>query len=255
MNIHSAVMITAAGLLIPLAHTGYSASNRLMVTDALDRVVGFAQPPQRIAVAGKATFMVANAACLFPQARQRILPFFAGGISRQGAGDFLSQWILNQKATAPFDGNASVEQIASTHPDVVLLKSASRRLGDTLDRIGIPVVYLDFETPVQYERDLTVFGQLLDAPARAKELISYYQKIQEAVQNRTETLRAADKPRVLLIQYSERAGVIAFSVPSRGWIQTEMVERAGGIPVWKDAAQQGGWTIVNLEQIAAWHPD
>lgn len=30
---------------------------------------------------------------------------------------------------------------------------------------------------------------------------------------------------------------------------------AGGQPVWKDAAQSGGWTVVNLEQIAAWDPD
>jgi iron complex transport system substrate-binding protein len=33
------------------------------------------------------------------------------------------------------------------------------------------------------------------------------------------------------------------------------VELAGGVPVWKQAAQGGGWTVVNFEQIAAWNPD
>ena len=37
-----------------------------------------------------------------------------------------------------------------------------------------------------------------------------------------------------------------------------MVERspstAGGDPVWLEAAQGGGWTIVGFEQIAAWDP-
>jgi iron complex transport system substrate-binding protein len=30
---------------------------------------------------------------------------------------------------------------------------------------------------------------------------------------------------------------------------------AGGAPVWTEASEQGGWTVVNLEQIAAWNPD
>jgi iron complex transport system substrate-binding protein len=37
-------------------------------------------------------------------------------------------------------------------------------------------------------------------------------------------------------------------------MQTQMTELAGGIPVWQDHAQ-GGWTVVNLEQVAAWNPD
>lgn len=34
-----------------------------------------------------------------------------------------------------------------------------------------------------------------------------------------------------------------------------MVTLAGGQPVWVEAAQGGGWAVVNLEQIAAWNPD
>jgi iron complex transport system substrate-binding protein len=34
-----------------------------------------------------------------------------------------------------------------------------------------------------------------------------------------------------------------------------MVELAGGEPVWKEAAEPGGWTVVNFEQIAAWDPE
>ena len=35
----------------------------------------------------------------------------------------------------------------------------------------------------------------------------------------------------------------------------QMAKVAGGAPVWKEAAQAGGWTVVNFEQIAAWDPD
>ena len=33
------------------------------------------------------------------------------------------------------------------------------------------------------------------------------------------------------------------------------VELAGGVPIWTEAAQGGGWTVVNFEQIAAWDPE
>jgi iron complex transport system substrate-binding protein len=34
-----------------------------------------------------------------------------------------------------------------------------------------------------------------------------------------------------------------------------MVELAGGEPLWLEAAESGGWTVVNFEQIAAWDAD
>jgi len=39
------------------------------------------------------------------------------------------------------------------------------------------------------------------------------------------------------------------------WMQTFIVQTAGGLPVWDDANPSKGWTKVNLEQIAAWNPD
>jgi iron complex transport system substrate-binding protein len=65
----------------------------------------------------------------------------------------------------------------------------------------------------------------------------------------------AQKPRVLLLQYSLQGGHVALNVPPASWIQTRMVELAGGNPVWKDGVQGSGWSIVNLEQIAAWDAD
>ena len=38
-------------------------------------------------------------------------------------------------------------------------------------------------------------------------------------------------------------------------MQTLMVEMAGGRRIWKDSQLGKGWTVVTLEQIAAWNPD
>lgn len=233
-----------------------ASKHAVVVTDALDRAIHFDQPPRRIAIAGKASFMIENAIHLFPEAREKGVDFLGGHFAQRAeAGDFLALVAPDHAAAAIRGGEAGVEQIAATQPDVVLMKSSVRRTGDALDGAGLPVVFLDFETPAQYERDLAILGQMLAATNRAGELIAYYRGVQAAVRAQTADLAAAATPRTLLIQYAARSGTVAFSVPPPDWIQTEMVELAGGSPVWKDAAQPGGWTVVNLEQIAAWDPD
>ncbi|NCA82363.1 MAG: ABC transporter substrate-binding protein [Opitutae bacterium] len=228
----------------------------IAVVDALDRTVQLDQPPRRIAITGKASFMIENAIHLFPEARRKGLVFLGSHFAQRAeAGDFLALVAAGHAAAATLGGEAGIEQIASTQPDVVLMKSSVRRTGDAMGRIGIPVVFLDFETPAQYERDLAILGRLLEAPARAQTLISYYTGIVSTVQTRTAAIPESEKPSTLLLQYVDRGGTIAFSVPPPDWMQTKLVELAGSIPVWKDAAQNSGWTIVNLEQIAAWDPD
>ena len=227
----------------------------LFAVAALPAAVGLAQAPQRIAIAGKASFMIADALYLFPTARTHVVARASGTIVRPGASDFLSRFDAAAPQPVALIGNAGVEPIAAAHPDVVLLKSSNTRLGGDLERLGISVTYLDFETPEHYARDLDILGRLLDAGERAQELAAYFRSVPESVRQRTASLPFGQRPRTLLIQYSERGGVVAFSVPPAEWIQTGLVELAGGIPIWKEAATRGGWTIVNLEQIAAWDPD
>jgi iron complex transport system substrate-binding protein len=70
----------------------------------------------------------------------------------------------------------------------------------------------------------------------------------------TSTLADDQKPSVLTLRYSEKGGEIAYSVPPQSWLQTSVVEMAGGIPVWKDIPTDG-WTVVTFEQISAWNPN
>ena len=230
--------------------------NALVVTDALARTVHFDQPPRRMAITGKASFMIENAVYLFPQARRMGLDFLGGrSPQRPEAGDFLSLVVPQHAARPPLNGQAGMEQVAATRPDLVLMKSSVQRAGDALEQVGLPVVFLDLETPAQYERDLAILGQVLGAPEEAQHLAAYYRDIAGRVADRLAAAPNLVRPRTLLIQYTEHNGAAAFSVPGPDWIQTELVERAGGLPVWKDSAQRGGWTIVNLEQIAVWNPD
>jgi iron complex transport system substrate-binding protein len=225
----------------------------LLIVDALGRTVEFAGPPQRVIVAGKSSLTIVDTLFLFPEAAERVAGLVVG---RQKPGDFL-QYVdpaFDQKAVLEVE--AGPEQIAPLKPDAVILRSfMAEKLGKSLEQIGLPIVYLDLETPEQYFRDLTTLGMLFGNEARAEEIRSFYQARLDRLDAALQGLDDDQKPRVLVVQYSEQGGEVAFNVPSTSWLQTIETELAGGLAIWKEAAQGGGWTIVNFEQIAAWDPD
>ncbi len=50
--------------------------------------------------------------------------------------------------------------------------------GTPLEQLGIPVVYLDFETAEQYQRDLATLGQIFNNPAKAEEWLLVQGKVE-----------------------------------------------------------------------------
>jgi len=249
----TAVPPTEAPTAAPTEVPPTEAPAEIVVTDALDREVIFAELPQRIVIAGRATTLVADAFFLFPEAAERLVGFEQRG---QSALKFLTVVDPTFTEKTMLEMNAAAEQIAPLEPDVVILKSAmAEKLGTPLEAIGIKVVYVDLETPEQFDRDITAMGQLLGNPERAEEILAFFKARVDAISAKTDGLAEDARPRVLLLQHSEEGGEVAFNVPPEGWLQTTLVRIAGGTPVWIEASEAGGWTIVNFEQIAAWDPD
>lgn len=225
-------------------------SASLIITDALGRIVELPAVPQRIVITGKALFMIANAAYIFPEAPQRIVGL---GNAGQGASNFISLIDPDYKAKAILESEAGAEQVAALNPDLVILKNyLSETVGKPIEALGIPVIYIDLETPEQYQRDLLILGQIFQNEAKAQEVTIFYQTKVEAIQNAVKTTNA---PSVLLLYYNDKDGKVAFNVPPTSWMQTQMVLLAGGQPVWQDANLGKGWTQVTLEQAAAWDAD
>ncbi|MBE9479593.1 MAG: ABC transporter substrate-binding protein, partial [Chloroflexi bacterium] len=172
------------------------------ITDALGRELDFEQPPQRVAIAGRASSLLANALYLFPEASQRIV-----GIEdrTQSASPILPVLDPNSSDKIFFEKNAGPEQIAPAQPDVVILKSyMAESLGEPLEILGITVVYLDLETPEQFFRDIETLGKLFGNPERAQEVRSYYQQRLDIIQQHTDGITEEQKPSVLIIQYSDK---------------------------------------------------
>lgn len=227
------------------------ADSAISITDALEREVILPAAPHRIVITGKALIMIADAAYIFPEALDRIVGM---GDAGQGVYNFID--LIDPEYASKFvlSGDAGAEQIATLQPDLVILKSyLAETVGKPIEEIGIPVVYVDFETPEQYTRDLAIFGQVFQNQDRAAKIAAYYQDKSEQVQQAVSEVET--RPRVLMLYYNNKDGNVAFNVPPAAWIQTRMVKMAGGDPVWTEANLGGSWTQVSLEQIAAWDAD
>jgi iron complex transport system substrate-binding protein len=225
----------------------------IRVTDAAGRTVELARPAQRIVVVGNGPYIALDMLYMFPGVSRQLV-----GMEKKGslASDFLP--LLDPTfADKPALVSPGPEQIAVLHPDLVLTRGQGLdRIGVTLDAIHVPMVYLGMETPEQFYRDVANLGVLLGRPERAQEITAYYQSRIARIRAGWQGVPEAERPRVLVVEYTERGGAAAVRVPAKPWMQTLEVETAGGRPVWLDsAAPTSGWTVTNIEQIARWDPD
>jgi iron complex transport system substrate-binding protein len=233
---------------------GNPSQNKVLeVTDSTGHTAALNGIPDRIAIAGKATIMVQDAIYLFPDAVEKVI---ALENRNQSAYSFLPVIDKGLDEKSVFEKNVGPEQIAAVQPDLVIMKSImAEDIGEPLEQLDIPVVYLDLETPEAFYQDISTLGRVFGKEDRSEEIVAYYQERVSWVEGLVSEVNDADKPNVLILQYSDKGGEVAFKVPPVSWLQTTLVEIAGGDPVWKDLEMSGGWSVVNLEQIAAWDPD
>ncbi len=223
----------------------------LVIEDTTGNTAELEKIPERITFVGKASNMVADVLYMFPEAPSRIVGV---GKTNQRNGEFIKILDPYYDAKIYLEHNVGPEQVAVTRPELVIMKNYLKKsLGDPIGQLDIPVLYMNLETPEYYEEDFKMLGKIFGNSGRADELIKYYRDEKDFVVNRTNTL--SEKPDILFIYHTTRDGIAAFNIPPEGWIQTRMVEMAGGNPVWTDIHPGGGWSKINLEQIAVWNPD
>jgi len=223
------------------------------VIDALGRSVSFEKQPEKIIIIGKATTMLNNTIFLFPEAPERVISYEQ---RLQMDVDFITTIFEEMANKTLVDRDATAEQVAPLNPDLVILKTYMRdKVGLPIETIGIPVVYLDLESPEQFYIDLRTIGQIFGNSARAEQLVTLYKANEARISEALSGLSDDAKPSALMLEYKNKGGEVAFAVPPVDYLQTLIVEKAGGNPVWKEVITNGGWTVVTLEQIAAWNPD
>ena len=243
----------AGGSQEPAAPEMETQDTSITIRDSLGRTVVLPDVPQRIVQAGASAFIVNDALFLFPEAKERIV---AMADSNQKRGYFLPVADAGYDKKTILPRTVNMEEIMANKPDLVIMKDFQfSKYGKDFEKTGLPVIFLNLESPEAWESDLAILGQVFGNPERAVELQNMFSDYIEEVKKPLSSLAEGDRKKGLILYYSEKDGVGAFKVPPLTFIQTRMLEMAGADPVWKDADMGTRWTKVGFEQIAAWDPD
>lgn len=189
---------------------------------------------------------------MFPEAAGSVV---AMGSGNQAGGNFQQLLDPDFEDKAVLEMQVNAETAASFNPTHIILKNYMRKAAGSLEILDIPLLFINMESPQQYDEDLDRLGELFGNPSRAAELKSYFSRERLEVEQITAGLGENEKPGVLFLYYSMSGGSASLMVPPAGWIQTRMVEWAGGRPVWLEAVTGRGWQTVSFEQIAEWNPE
>ena len=187
------------------------------LTDALGRAVELPGLPMNIVVVGKATSLLNNALFLFPEASERVKAYEQ---RIQTEHDFITDVFDPTGAKASLARDANAEQVAPLNPDLVIMKTYMRdSIGQGMEAIGIPVVYLDMETPESLYTDLRTIGAIFGNPERAEALVRLYQANTQRVADAIKDVPEYAYPTTVVLQYSSKGGESSFKVPPASYLQ------------------------------------
>jgi iron complex transport system substrate-binding protein len=149
---------------------------------------------------------------------------------------------------------ANVEVVLKAKPDVIVdFGSVSPTYRSLADRVqsqtGIPYLLIDGRFANTADA-LRLTGTVLGVEPRAARLAENAAHLLGNVDSVVASVPSAQRPRVYLAR-----GPSGLETGSRGSINTEIIERAGGVNVVDVGEGQGRLVTVSPEQVLAWNPD
>lgn len=159
------------------------------------------------------------------------------------------------KISVPYqDGEINVEEVLALKADLLLVKKdtyADDTKRETLEKIGVPYVVVDYTTLDELRTALTVMGNVFQKQEQAKKYIAYMDDTISMVKKRVKDVPEEEKPRVYhSLNQATKTDTVGSIVP-------EIFDAAGIIDVSVESglSSTGKNATITLEQIYAWDPD
>lgn len=146
-------------------------------------------------------------------------------------------------------GVADIEALAELKPDLFIHKAGDLKSLEAVEKIGIPAVGIEVETPEDMVTALDLLGKVCGAGEKAAELIEYYDERIKESEELASQLDESRKPTAIVM------GTSIGKVADGSMLQGEMLERAGAVNCAADLKATELWPTAGVEQIFAWDPD
>ena len=149
---------------------------------------------------------------------------------------------------------ANIEVVLKAKPDLVFdFGSVSPTYASLAERVqeqtGLPYLLIDGHLD-RTAASVRLLGEVLGVSPQADKIAKYINDFDEVLQARLKDVPEAARRRVYLARQAN-----GLETGLRGSINTEIIERAGGINVAERTAGRGGIANVSIEQVLAWAPD
>ncbi|PRR79493.1 ATP-binding cassette domain-containing protein [Clostridium luticellarii] len=153
--------------------------------------------------------------------------------------------------SVPFDKEVNIEELIKSKPDVVVLWSGKEELQKKIEKLGIPVIIIYYDTPEELKKSVTLMGNLLGdkETKKAAEFCSYYDSNIKRITEKTSSISADNKVKVY---YSAESPL---STDGNNSIVTSWIEMSGGINLAAQNGITGMSQNVPMEDVVKWNPD
>ena len=146
-------------------------------------------------------------------------------------------------------GVADIEALAELDPDLFIHKASDPETLEAVEKIGIPAVGIEVETPEEMMVALDLLGKVCGAREKATKLREYYETELSDIEGRIATLKDDERPRAIVM------GSSPGKVADGSMLQGEMLERAGAINCAGKMKATELWPTAGIEQIFKWDPE
>jgi iron complex transport system substrate-binding protein len=149
---------------------------------------------------------------------------------------------------------ANIEVVLQARPDLVFdFGSVTPTYVSLADRVqqqtGLPYLLIDGGLE-RSAASVRLLGSVIGVPERAEAIARYMEETGTLVDSRLKDLPESARRRVYLARQPS-----GLETGLRGSINTEILERAGGMNVAERGTGRGGIANVSVEQLLAWAPD
>jgi len=145
-------------------------------------------------------------------------------------------------------GAVDLEALAAFSPSVLVHRSNDMETIEAVQRINIPVLCITVEDMEDITDTLTMMGRYFGAEERAAEVISWMDGKFQMIDSIVAQIPEAERRTVLVL--GGESGRIAADDMLQAW----MAEKAGGIYVAENTANNRNWVNVGVEQVFTWNP-
>lgn len=220
------------------------------VKDATGRMVAVPDRVERIMAAGPTAAVV-----LYVLAPEKMIAWPSA--PRPNEREFILPSVRDLPEMGRLTGRgdtANVEIVLKAKPDVIFdFGSVSPTFSSLAERVqqqtGLPYLLVNGRLE-EIPASVRVLGKALGVAGRAEAIARYVEETERLIDERLRDIPASARKRVYLARQPS-----GLETGLTGSINTEIIERAGGVNVAERGAGRGGIANVSVEQVIAWAPD